>query len=56
VSAGKGLNPSQTATLLGISENTLKTHLNRIYAKTGRSRQADLVKLVADIGTPLATG
>jgi DNA-binding CsgD family transcriptional regulator len=54
VSAGKGFNPSQTATLLGISENTLKTHLNRIYAKTGSSRQADLVKLVADIGTPLA--
>jgi DNA-binding CsgD family transcriptional regulator/PAS domain-containing protein len=56
VSAGKGLNPSQTAASLGISENTLKTHLNRIYAKTGRSRQADLVKLVADIGTPLAAG
>lgn len=55
MSAGKGLNPSETAASLGISENTLKTHLKRIYAKTGTSRQADLVKLVSDIATPLAT-
>jgi DNA-binding CsgD family transcriptional regulator len=51
---GSGMNPSKSAVSLGVSENTLKTHLNRIYAKTGKSRQADLVKLVSDIGTPLA--
>jgi DNA-binding NarL/FixJ family response regulator len=51
--AGKGLNPSETAASLGISENTLKTHLKRIYAKTGTSRHADLLKLVSDIATPV---
>ena len=32
---------------LGIAETTVKTHLGRIYQKTGSGRQADLVKLVA---------
>ncbi|WP_292403846.1 helix-turn-helix transcriptional regulator, partial [Mesorhizobium sp.] len=50
---GSGLNASKTALSLGIGENTLKTHLNRIFAKTGTRRQADLVKLISDIGTPL---
>jgi DNA-binding CsgD family transcriptional regulator len=32
---------------LGIAETTVKTHLGRLYQKTGLGRQADLVKLVA---------
>ncbi|MGX5804043.1 helix-turn-helix transcriptional regulator [Bradyrhizobium sp. Arg314] len=52
---GGGLPASKCALSLGISENTLKTHLNRIFAKTGTRRQADLVKLSADIGMPFAT-
>jgi DNA-binding CsgD family transcriptional regulator len=32
---------------LGISPATVKTHLNRIFAKTGARRQADLVRLAA---------
>ncbi|MBZ9723721.1 LuxR C-terminal-related transcriptional regulator [Mesorhizobium sp. CO1-1-11] len=51
---GSGLSASKSALALGIGENTLKTHLNRIFAKTGTRRQADLVKLVSDIGMPLA--
>ncbi|BAB49186.1 mll1934 [Mesorhizobium japonicum MAFF 303099] len=51
---GSGLSASESALSLGIGENTLKTHLNRIFAKTGTKRQADLVKLVSDIGMPLA--
>ncbi|MER8410469.1 helix-turn-helix transcriptional regulator [Mesorhizobium sp. M0618] len=51
---GSGLSASKSALALGVGENTLKTHLNRIFAKTGTRRQADLVKLVSDIGTPLA--
>jgi len=35
----------------GISLNTAKTHLKQIFAKTGSSRQADLVRLVA--GNPV---
>lgn len=50
---GSGLTPSKSALSLGISESTLKTHLRRIFAKTKTKRQADLVKLVVDIGTPL---
>jgi len=33
--------------LLGISDETVKSHLHRIYEKTATERQADLVKLVA---------
>jgi DNA-binding CsgD family transcriptional regulator/PAS domain-containing protein len=52
---GGGMHAVAAALSLGISENTLKTHLSRIYAKTGTGRQADLVRLIADIGTPLGT-
>ena len=32
---------------LGIAESTVKTHLGRLYEKTGATRQADLVKIFA---------
>lgn len=51
---GSGLSAPSSAVALGIGENTLKTHLNRIFAKTGTRRQADLVKLISDMGAPLA--
>jgi DNA-binding CsgD family transcriptional regulator/PAS domain-containing protein len=54
LAVGRGAGAAAAARALGIGENTLKTHLNRIYAKTGTSRQPDLVKLIADIGAPLA--
>ena len=38
---------------LGIAGSTVKTHLSRLYEKTGTSRQADLVKLVAGFSSPL---
>jgi DNA-binding CsgD family transcriptional regulator len=37
----------EVAPVLGISDQTVKTHLHRIYEKTGTKRQADLVKLLA---------
>jgi DNA-binding CsgD family transcriptional regulator len=37
----------RVAKALGIAENTVKTHLRRLFAKTGTTRQAELVKLVA---------
>jgi DNA-binding CsgD family transcriptional regulator len=43
----------QVAEALGIAETTVKTHLGHIYEKTGSSRQADLVKLVAEFSNPL---
>jgi DNA-binding CsgD family transcriptional regulator/PAS domain-containing protein len=42
------------ATVLGIAETTIKTHLRRVFVKTGSERQADLVKIVAGFGSPLA--
>jgi DNA-binding CsgD family transcriptional regulator len=38
---------SDIAATLGISEATAKTHLGKLFTKTGTKRQADLVKLVA---------
>jgi DNA-binding CsgD family transcriptional regulator len=44
----------EVAPMLGISETTVKTHLQRVFDKTGTNRQADLVKLIAGFMTPLA--
>jgi FixJ family two-component response regulator len=41
------------AEVLGIAQTTVRTHLSRIYEKTGINRQADLVKLVAGFSSPL---
>ena len=43
----------ETAAALGIAETTAKTHLHRVFAKTGVSRQADLVKLAAGFSNTL---
>ncbi len=43
----------QVAEALGIGESTVKTHLKRLYEKTGARRQADLVKLFASYTSPL---
>lgn len=44
----------EVAAELGVADTTVKTHLRRLFEKTGTSRQADLVKLVAGFATPLA--
>jgi DNA-binding CsgD family transcriptional regulator len=44
----------EVAAALGIAETTVKTHLGRLFDKTGTRRQADLVKLVAGFSSPLA--
>jgi DNA-binding CsgD family transcriptional regulator len=43
----------ETAQALGIGEKTVKTHLHRLFGKTGAGRQAELVKLVAGFSNPL---
>jgi DNA-binding CsgD family transcriptional regulator len=43
----------ETAEALGIGDATVKTHLGRLFDKTGAKRQADLVKLVAGFSNPL---
>jgi DNA-binding CsgD family transcriptional regulator/PAS domain-containing protein len=44
----------EVAAALGVAATTVKTHLSRLFEKTGVGRQADLVKLVAGFSTPLA--
>ena len=43
---------AQVAEALGIAETTVKFHLRGVYAKTGSTRQSDLVKLVAGFSGP----
>jgi len=43
----------EVAEAFGVADTTIKTHLGRLYEKTGLGRQADLVKLVAGFSTPL---
>lgn len=44
---------SEAAHALAVSENTVKTYLQNIFAKTRSSRQAQLMKLVNDLRPPL---
>jgi DNA-binding CsgD family transcriptional regulator len=43
----------EVASVLGISEATVKTHLARLFEKTGTNRQADLVKVLVGFANPL---
>ena len=38
---------------LGVADTTVRTHVGRLFEKTGATRQADLVKLVAGYAAPL---
>ena len=43
----------EVAGVLGVSEETVRTHLKHVFAKTGTNRQADLVRLIAAYTNPL---
>jgi DNA-binding CsgD family transcriptional regulator len=43
----------EVAEALGVSTETVKSHLSHLYEKTGAGRQADLVKIVAGFSSPL---
>jgi DNA-binding CsgD family transcriptional regulator/PAS domain-containing protein len=43
----------EVATALGVAYTTVRTHLSRLFEKTGARRQADLVRLVAGFSDPL---
>jgi DNA-binding CsgD family transcriptional regulator len=44
----------EIAAKLGIAETTVKTHLGRLFEKTGAGRQADLVKIATGFAVPFA--
>ena len=46
---GSGL--FQAAETLGVTRNTARTHMRHIYAKVGAHRQADLIRLLAKLGS-----
>jgi DNA-binding CsgD family transcriptional regulator len=46
----------EAADLLGIRETTAKTHLQRIFEKTGTSRQAGLIQLLMAATPPVREG
>jgi DNA-binding CsgD family transcriptional regulator/PAS domain-containing protein len=43
----------EVAAALGVADTTVRTHVGRLFEKTGARRQADLVKLVTGYATPL---
>ncbi|MEH2591100.1 DNA-binding CsgD family transcriptional regulator/PAS domain-containing protein [Bradyrhizobium sp. AZCC 1721] len=43
----------EVAIAFGVADTTIRTHVSRLFEKTGTARQADLVKLVAGYATPL---
>jgi DNA-binding CsgD family transcriptional regulator/PAS domain-containing protein len=49
----EGHAPQETADRLALSLATVKSHLQRVFAKTNTGRQADLVRLVAQATAPL---
>jgi DNA-binding CsgD family transcriptional regulator len=50
----KGLNPHEAADALGCSEPTVRTHLQRLFLKTGTRGQPDLMRLAASAVAPAA--
>lgn len=48
----QGLTPAEAAQSLGIGVSTVRTHLLRIFAKTGVRRQVDLVRMAAGLAIP----
>ena len=49
----QGLGGMEAADMLGISEPTVRTHLQRVFSKTGTSRQADLLRLMHHSTPPI---
>lgn len=49
-----GKTQTEIAAELGIAASTVKTHLLRVFGKTGCARQAELVKLAASFSLPLS--
>jgi DNA-binding CsgD family transcriptional regulator len=48
----RGVGAKEAADMLGISEPTVRTHLQQMFSKTGTSRQADLLRLLQSSAPP----
>ena len=47
---------AETAQLLKLSPNTIKTHLRHVFTKTATERQAELAGLIASVGSVRVLG
>ena len=52
----QGLGGMEVAAMLGVGEPTIRTHLQRIYSKTGTSKQSDLLRLWQHSTPPMRRG
>jgi DNA-binding CsgD family transcriptional regulator len=52
VEIASGKNRAATAQTLGIADSTVKTHLARVFEKTGTTEQPELAKLIASLTSP----
>jgi DNA-binding CsgD family transcriptional regulator len=50
VAASTNTTIAETANSLNLSPNTVKTHLRRVFAKTGINRQIELARLLTSMG------
>lgn len=48
----RGVGAKEAADMLGISEPTVRTHLQKMFSKTGTSRHADLLRLLQSSAPP----
>ena len=53
LAVAQGCSRSEAAEVLGVGEETVKTHLVRMFAKTGTHRQAELVALLKTSTPPV---
>jgi DNA-binding CsgD family transcriptional regulator len=51
-----GSTPADAAGKLGVTMNTMRTHLSRIFDKTGANSQPALVRFVANLSMPVRLG
>lgn len=49
----RGLSPQDLAEALGLRVSTIKTHIKHIFAKTGVTRQGELIRLMATATPPV---
>jgi DNA-binding CsgD family transcriptional regulator len=49
----RGLSPQELAEAFGVGASTIKTHIKHIFAKTGVTRQGDLIRLMATMTPPV---
>ena len=54
ISAGR--TTKEVAVMLGVAQSTVRTHLLRVFEKTGVKRQADLIRMVHSLSSPATAG